>query len=98
MKKLKYYDYGIEIINDESNGDIVQFFSNKLDKIINVFVYICDSARYPKRVAKKVGEFLSNGDTYLNCNKFVFEKGKWIVYLNFKGNFYIYKDNLNDNK
>ena len=86
MKKFNYYDKGIKIINDN-----IQYFDNEVG-LINGFVYICDSARYPKRVGKKVGEFLSNGNTYLNCNKFVFEKGKWIVYLNFKGNFYIYKD------
>lgn len=93
MKKLPYNDFGIEIITDETNGDIVQFFSNGNENTkTQGFIYICDSARYPKRVAKKIGEFESDGNTYLNGLNYKFEKGKWIVYLNFKGNFYIYKE------
>jgi len=86
MKKFKYKDKGIEIIETE-----IQFFSNDLGNIEG-FIYICDNARYPKRVAVKIGGFISLGDAYLNCVKYKFEKGKYFVYLNFKGNFYIYKE------
>jgi hypothetical protein len=95
MKKFTYNDYGIEIITDQLDGDIVYYFNNGIESNkTNGFIYICDNARYPKRVAKKIGEFESNGTTYLKLNNYIFEKGKWIVYLNFKGNFYIYKCNI----
>ena len=95
MKKIPYIDLGIEIVlEEEDNGDVIKFFSNELEKRIKAFVYICDNARYPKRIAVKIGEFNSLGNAYLNCSKYVFEKGRWFVYLNFKGNFYIYKEDL----
>lgn len=91
MKKFEYNDYGIEIITDVPKGDIIKFFSNKIETRLKAFVYICDNSRYPKRVGIKIGEFESNGSTYLNFNKYIFEKGKFDVYLNPKGNFFIVK-------
>ena len=88
MKKLKYHDKGIEIIDASKD---IQYFDNKLG-MIEGFVYICDNARYPKRVAEKIGEFISLGHARLSFVNYEFEKGKYFVYLNFKGNFYIYKE------
>ncbi len=86
MKKFKYHDKIIEIV-----GDKIYSFSNNLGKI-SAAVYICDNERYPKRIAKKIGEFVSLGHARLGFIDYIFEKGKYFVYLNFKGNFYIYKE------
>jgi hypothetical protein len=97
MKKIPYNDYLIQIVTDEEESDIVkQFFNGIESNKTKGFIYICDNSRYPKRVAKKIGEFYSNGNTTLNFNDYMFEKGKWIVYLNSKGNFYIYLDKPED--